>query len=365
MNRAIKYRIYPTKEQEILFYKTFGCCRKIWNLMLADKIAHYQEHGAYLQTTPAQYKKKYPFLKEVDSLALANVQLNLQKAYKEFFRQNTEFPKFKSAKHSRKTYTTNNQNGTVELTDNSIKLPKTGYVKAKIHRKPDINWKLKSACISQDSDGKFYVSVLFEYKTEKPEVPVTENNTIGLDYKSDGLYTDNLGKTCGMPHYYRKSSKKLAKAQRKLKHKTSDSQNYKKQQKRIAKIHRHISNQRKDFLHKESSAITKQYAYVCVEDLDMKAMSNKSFGNGKATLDNGYGMLLNMLSYKLEAHGGKLVRVNKFYPSSQLCYACGIRHPEMKDLRIRVLHCICGYTEDRDYNAAKNIKREGLKLLSA
>ena len=168
-----------------------------------------------------------------------------------------------------------------------------------------------------------------------------------------------------MPHYYGTSAKCLAKAQRKLKHKTIGSNNYKRQQKRVARIHRHIANQRKDFLQKESAAITKQYDYVCVEDLNMRAMSNKGFGNGKATLDNGYGMFLNMLDYKLKEKGGCLIKVNKWFPSSQTCSCCGTRHPEMKDLSIRTMRCVCGYKIERDYNAAINIKKEGLRLLSA
>ena len=144
MNRAIKYRVYPTTEQCVLFAKTFGCCRKVYNLMLADKIVYYQVHKKILQTTPAQYKKDYPFLREVDSLALANVQMNLQTAYKNFFRdKKVGFPKYKSAKHSRKSYTTNNQKGTVAITDKGIRLPKIGVVKAKIHRQPNENWIIK------------------------------------------------------------------------------------------------------------------------------------------------------------------------------------------------------------------------------
>ena len=165
MNKAIKYRLYPTKEQEDMFAKTFGCCRKIWNLMLNDKIEHYRATKEMLQTTPAKYKKQeeYKYLKEVDSLALANVQLHLQTAYKNFFRdKKIGFPKFKSAKHSRKTYTTNNQNGTVSIIGNSVKLPKIGIVKAKIHRQPESDCKIKSATISQDNDGKFYVSILYD-----------------------------------------------------------------------------------------------------------------------------------------------------------------------------------------------------------
>ena len=259
-NRAIKYRIYPSAEQKILFAKTFGCCRKIWNLMLADKITYYQQTKKMLQTTPAQYKKAYPYLKEVDSLALANVQLHLQTAYKNFFRdKKTGFPKFKSAKHCRKSYTTNCQNGSIRIENDRIRIPKAGSVKAVLHRLPEKDWKIKSATISQY-----------------------------------------------------------------------------------------------------------QYAYVCVEDLNMRSMSNKGFGNGKSTLDNGYGMFLSMLDYKLTERGGKLVKVDKFFPSSQICHCCGCRNPEVRDLRIREWICPdCGAVHDRDTNAAINIKTEGMRLLAA
>ena len=203
------------------------------------------------------------------------------------------------------------------------------------------------------------------YESIIAPAPITEQTTIGLDYKSDGLYVSSDGDVCGMPHYYRQSAKKLAKAQRKLKHKAVGSNNYKKQQKCVAKIHRHVANQRKDFLQKESTAIAKRYFVVCVEDLNMKSLANKGFGNGKATLDNGYGMFLNMLEYKLAERGGQLVKVEKFYPSSQLCHWCGYKNPLAKDLSIRKWDCpICGHKSiDRDHNAAINIKNRGLELL--
>ena len=168
-----------------------------------------------------------------------------------------------------------------------------------------------------------------------------------------------------MPHYYRKSAPILAKAQRRLRHKNIGSRNYDKQQRRIARIHRHIANQRKDYLHQESTAIAKRYDIVCVEDLNMRAMANRGFGNGKATLDNGYGMFLNMLEYKLQDQGKCFIKVGKHFPSSQLCHRCGRIHPEMKDLRIRIMDCTCGCKVDRDYNAALNIKTEGLKMIAA
>ena len=203
MNKAIKYRLYPTANQTELFIKTFGCCRKIWNLMLADKVSYYQMTKQSLQTTPAQYKKDYPFLKEVDSLALANVQLHLQTAYKNFFRdKKIGFPKYKSAKHSRKTYTTNNQKGSVCVNEKSIKLPKVGIVKAKIHRMPEDNWMVKSVTVSQDNDGKFYASVLFEFEKVIEQIPLSDN-ALGLDYKSDGLYADSEGKICERGRAYK------------------------------------------------------------------------------------------------------------------------------------------------------------------
>lgn len=367
MNKAIKYRLYPTTEQEIMFAKTFGCCRKVYNLMLADKIACYKETKSFGKQTPAIYKTEYPFFKEVDSLALANVQLNLQNALKNCFDKNRKkqnsFPKFKSAKRSRKSYTTNNQKGTVAIIDNKyIKLPKIGRVKAVIHRKPGVDWIVKSATISKDSDGKFYASVLFEYDKTITVVDVSDS-AIGLDYKSDGLYMDSNG-YCPTGHkYYRQSQKKLAHAQRKLKHMTIDSNNYKKQQCKIAKIHKHASNQRLDYLHKESTKIANSYDVVCVETLDMKAISNKGFGNGKATLDNGYGMFLNMLEYKLTDRGKHFVKVDKWYPSSQLCSCCGKRRK--LTLVDRIYKCDCGLTINRDHNAAINIKNEGLRILKS
>lgn len=376
-NKAVKYRIYPTTEQKIMFSKTFGCCRKVYNLMLADKIESYKATGKFAPVTPAKYKKDYPYLKEVDSLALANKQQDLQAAFHNTFSKSRKkkngFPKFKSAKHSRKSYTTNNQKGTVAIIDNGyIKLPKVGKVKAVIHRIPDDNWVVKSATVSQESDGKYYVSVLFEFDENENENTyiADKTNAIGLDYASDGLYVDSNGNVCTNHKYYRESQDKLAKAQRKLSRMQGSrkgekkSNNYWKQLRKVNKIHRLIANQRLDNLHKISTEIANQYDVVCVESLNMRSMSNKGFGNGKATMDNGYGMFLSMLEYKLSDRNKYLVKVDKWFPSSQICHCCGTLHPEMKDLSIRVMDCDCGYHIDRDQNAALNILTEGLRLLS-
>ena len=376
MNSAIKYRLYPTSEQKIMFAKTFGCCRKVYNLMLSEKIESYKTTGKFVAVTPAKYKKDFPYLKEVDSLALANVQLNLQSAFRNHFdrnrRKKTGFPKFKSAKHSRKSYTTNNQNGTVAIIGNRyIRLPKIGKVKAVIHRVPGTDWKLKSATVSCSSDDRYYVSVLFEYENSVSAYVADENNAIGMDYASDGLYVDDKGNIGTNHKFYRESHKKLAKEQRKLSRKKGSrkgedkSHNYLKQQRKVNRIHTHIANQRKDNLHKISAEIANQYDIVCVENLNMRNMSNRGFGNGKATLDNGYGMFLDMLEYKLANRSKHLVKVDKWYPSSQICHCCGKRHPEMKDLRIRTMRCECGYVMDRDRNAAMNIKKEGLRIMNS
>ena len=366
MNKAIKYRIYPTKEQEILIQKTFGCARKIWNLMLDEKQRYYMETGKSLMTTPAKYKKmkEYAYLQEVDSLALANVQLQLQTAYKSFFAKKTGFPKWKSKHNSKKTYTTNNNllTNTIKLVQKGIKLPKLKVVKAKLHRLPKDTWILKSATVSQDKSGRYFVSILFEFEDTTSKV-TSPYKVIGLDYKSDGLYTDDTGNMGGNPKYFRNSQRKLAKLQRKLAKKKIGSNNRDKMRKKVAKLHIHIANQRKDFLHKKSTEIANQYDVVCVEDLNMRSLSNKGFGNGKATLDNGYGMFVTYLQYKLHDRGKYLVKVDKWYPSSQICNNCGRQQKEMKNLHKRVFTCECGYTNDRDTNAALNIKKEGLRIL--
>ncbi len=375
MNKAIKYRIHPTTEQAVMFLKTFGCCRKVYNLMLSYKIESYKSTGKFAAVTPAKFKKDYPYLKEVDSLALANAQLDLQDAFKSRFsksrKTNNGFPKFKSAKRSRKSYTTNCQypkpsnnlkQPTIRIYDKSIVLPKVGSVKAVIHRKPLDNWMLKSATVSMDSDGKFYASCLFEYE-ELIAVKSSTDKVIGLDYKSEGFYMDSDGNVGSNHKYYRESHDKLARAQRKLKHKTIGSNNYRKQQLKINRIHKHIANQRLENLHTLSTEIANRVDVVCVESLNMRSMSNKGFGNGKSTMDNGYGMFLNMLEYKLSDRGKHLIKVDKWFPSTQICSCCGSR--KKLALNERIYKCSCGRSIDRDLNAAINIRNEGLRILQS
>lgn len=255
------------------------------------------------------------------------------------------------------SYTTNFTNGNIAVLDGEVKLPKLGKIKAVIHRTVPEGWNLKQATVSRERDGSYYVSILYEYQAEIVPQAVRPEKVIGLDYKSDGLYMDSSGVCCSMPHFFRKSQEKLTKAQRKLKHKQLHSVNYRKQQKKIARIARKAADQRKDFLHKKSAEIANQYDLVCVEDLDMKAIANRKFGNGKATLDNGYGAFQTMLKYKLEDRGKQLIRIDKWYPSSKTCSRCG--RVKMMPLTMRRYECSCGMCMDRDLNAAINIRNKG------
>ena len=227
-NKAYKFRLYPNKKQSILIDKTIGCARFIYNKMLNDKIEHYKETKQRLNNTPAQYKKEFEWLKEVDSLALANAQMNLQTAYRNFFkRPDVGFPKFKSKKRSRLSYTTNNQRGTIRIVDKShIRLPKLKDIKIKIHREIQDTHIIKSATITKSATGKYYISILVEYEYEKPVVNLNKNNALGLDYSSHGFYVDSQNRKADYPKFYRNAQKKMAKEQRKLSLMKYESNNY-------------------------------------------------------------------------------------------------------------------------------------------
>jgi putative transposase len=248
----------------------------------------------------------------------------------------------------------------VKLRDKHVYLPKVGNVKAKLHRLPEENWQLKSGTISQDSDGKYYCSLLFEF--EKDIKPIKPQTSIGLDYSSSELYVDCFGNKPDFPKPYRSAQKKFAKEQRRLLHKTKGGKNRAKQKKRVAKVHKKISNQRKNFLHNLSTAIAKRYDIVCIEDLNIKAIS-RGLRLGKATLDNGWNMFTTMLAYKLAERGKYLSKVDRFFPSSKLCSACNHKKDDLT-LSQRTYICnSCGSVLDRDTNAARNILREGVRLV--
>lgn len=331
--------------------------------MLADKINYYQEIKQKLNNTPAQYKEEFPFLKEVDSLALANSQLHLQNAYNNFFKSpKVGFPKFKSKKDNHRSYTTNSQKGSILLVNNCIKLPKVGYVKVKQHRIIPANQTIKSATISQTPAGKYYVSILVEYEYEIPNKTLDRNKALGLDYSSHSFYVDNQGNEANYPKFYRNAQKVLSKEQRKMSLMKYGSNNYHKQKTRVANIQEHISNQRKDWLHKLSHKLANEYDYICIEDINMRGMA-QTLTLGKSTMDNGFGMFRDFLRYKMQEKGKQLIKIDRWFPSSKTCHICGCVNKNLK-LSDRVWTCECGETLNRDENAAINILREGLKLLT-
>jgi putative transposase len=300
-NKAYKFRLYPTQEQEQLLAKTFGCVRFVYNKMLAERKETYEKFKDNKEIlkkqkfpTPAKYKKEFSFLKEVDSLALANAQINLQNAYKNFFEGRAEFPKFKSRKH-KQSYTTNMVNGNIKLSNGHIKLPKFKKpIKMKQHREIPTDYKIKSCTISKTKSGKYYISILTEY--EKEMTPVNIQHVVGLDFAMDGLFVDSEeGKRANYPRFYRQALKKLAKEQRILSRRKKGSNRWHKQRLKVANLREKVANQRKDFLHKESHKLAKLYDCVVIEDLNMKGMS-QALHFGKSVMDNAWGMFTTFLS---------------------------------------------------------------------
>ena len=362
--KAFKFEMYPNKVQASELVCTFGCCRKYYNLALDDEQIEYKNSGKHIIKTPASYKKDYLYLKDIDSLALANEQLRLNQAFKSFFDKRSGYPKYKS-KNDKQSFTTNVVNDNIKLVKKDgidyIKLPKIGLVKIKLHRKT--KGILKSVTITKEKSGKYFISLLFEQEEIKSCYDKTKIDA--LDYKSDGLYVD-LNGNCDMPKFYKSSQARLKTYQKDLSRKNKSSNNYKKQKIKLAKFSEHIKNQRLDFLHKQSTKITNLYDVVIVENLDLKKISSSKskYHLGKATNDNGYNMFINMLDYKLKNKGGILIKADKYYPSSQICSCCGYQNKEVKDLSVRSWTCpCCGITHDRDENAVKNLLNYGIKYL--
>lgn len=365
--KAHKVRLYPNADQQVFFAKSFGCTRFIWNKMLVDKIDHYKATKTTLNPTPAQYKKEFEWLKEVDSLALANVQQQLRAAYNKFFKQGSGFPKFKK-KGIKDSYTTNNQKGTVAITDSTVKLPKIGHITAKFPDK--INGLIKSATISRTPSGKYFVSLLVE--TIVNELPKTQSN-IGIDLGLTDFIVLSDGTKVANPKFLAKLQDKLAREQKILakrravakadQRKLSDSKNYQKQKLKVAKVYEKITNSRQDFLHKLSFNIIKNHDVIAIEDLNVKGMV-KNRKLAKAISDSSWSTFTTMLTYKAEWYGKTLVKIDRWYPSSKKCSGCGhlLTKAELP-LSLRSWNCpSCLQENDRDLNASINILHQGLLL---
>ena len=357
MLKAYKYRIYPNEEQINYLQKTFGCTRFIYNQMLADRIKSYEENKdldikIIKYPTPAQYKKEYEWLKEVDSLALANAQMNLDKAYKNFFRdKSVGFPKFKSKKDNHKSYTTNNQNGTIYIENNRIKIPKLkSMIKIKQHR--EFVGLIKSCTISQNPSGKYYISMLVD--TENIQLPKLDTK-VGIDLGIKEFAITSDGEMFSNPKWLKKSEKRLRKLQKDLSRKQKGSNNRRKDRLKVAKLHEKISNQRKDYLHKISHYIISENQVIVIEDLKVSNMI-KNHKLAKSIADVSWSEFRRQLEYKSEWYGRELIIAPSNYASSQLCSNCGNKSSQTKDLSCRTYICpVCGMEMDRDYNASKNL----------
>ena len=359
IRKAYKYRIYPNKAQREYFAKVFGCVRFFYNKSLSDMNEIYKSTGKFKNITPASYKEDYPFLKEVDSLALSNAQLNRNTAFKGFFSHKTGFPKFKS-KRNDQSYTTNNQ-GSVKFSTNDkyISIPKCSRIRIKKHR--DFYGDIKSITVSMTTDNKYYISLLVEEENK----PLKESNKIiGLDLGIKDLIVDSNGHKYKNHKYLTKSQNKLTKEQRKLSKMVKGSNNRNKQRIKVARLHKHIQNQRNDYLHKLSKKIIDENQIICIESLLVKDMMNDS-KLARNISDVSWYRLVSMFLYKADWYNRKVIKVPSTYPSSQLCSKCSYKNSITRDLTIRKWTCPkCGSIHDRDINAAKNILSKGIEILT-
>lgn len=377
MLTTVKYRIYPNKEQETLIKKNIGCSRKIYNLLLHDY------NNTKKLNKVSSYKNTYLYLKEADSLALANSLQNLKQAITNYYKNPKHFglPVFKKKYKSKQSYTTNNQKGTIYIENGKIKLPKIEKpIKIKVHRIP--NGVIKNVTIERTSIGTYTVAVLFESEDKPKELKLNKENTIGMDLGLTYLAITSNGVKYDNHKYFQKSQNKLKKEQRKLSriyesnvkekhynekgHLTkitykiplNEHKQYQKQRLKVAKIHHKIKNQRLDTLHKLSTNIIKNHDYIVLESLDIKNLIEDT-DLSKYISDVGWRIFINMLKYKSVKYGKELIQIDQYFPSTQKCSNCG-NISGKKSLDIREWTCSCGVTHDRDINAAINIKQQGL-----
>lgn len=374
--KAYKVRIYPNKNQEILINKTFGCTRFIFNQMLSERSDVYEELKddkrklyEYKYKTEKQYKDEFSFMKEVDSISLQQARVDLDTAFKNFFQSRSGkrrgkkvgFPKWRSKKENRKSYRTQNvhNNIFIDFNKKQIKLPKLGLVSYTDDRL--FYAVIKNVTIEKTPTGKYFASICVEESIDTSIHQVSsESKAVGLDYDSKNLFTNNENQVAGYPRFFRKYEKRLAKEQRRKDRRQKGSKRREKQRVRVAKIHEKIALSRKDFHHKLSTHIVKNYDIIGVETLNMQAMS-QCLNLGKSTMDNAWGMFVNMLEYKCEWYGKHLVFADKFYASTKTCSNCGYKNIALT-LKDRDWDCpVCHIHHNRDQNAGINLMNNAVK----
>lgn len=361
--KAFKYRIYPIKTQESLLNKTFGCVRFIWNHNVEifnkyDKNLTSQEQPL----TSTQLRNKFEWMKEVSASAIQQKENDLKSFKKNYFNKSRKKtlcrPKFKT-KNSNQSYRLPNQKFT--LYNSSIRLEKVDKVKLIMDREVPVGSKFMSVTISKNKSNQFYASVLVE--TEILHKQKT-GKSVGLDIGIKTFLTYSDGNIVENPKFFRKNQAKLAKAQKNFSRKMKGSSRRKKAKLKVARIHNNISNQRKDFIHKETTKIINEYDFIGIEDLNVSGMI-KNRKLSKSISDASFSEFYRVLSYKASWYGKELVKINRFYPSSKTCSHCGWKDDEIK-LSDRIFSCkSCSLEIDRDLNASINILEEALRVNSA